>query len=70
YEWNHYGDKSNVYISNSLSTLSKNWIHLFTYRAVDRGSGAAFTVCGILGGMITSFSNCFNRVVIHFDNLE
>ncbi|MBA0711343.1 hypothetical protein Golax_010538, partial [Gossypium laxum] len=35
-------DKSNLHISNSLSTLSENWIHLFTYRAVDRGSRAAF----------------------------
>ncbi|MBA0648565.1 hypothetical protein Goklo_016263, partial [Gossypium klotzschianum] len=74
YEWNHYGDKSNLHISNSLSTLSENWIHLFTYRAIDRGSRAAFAggakLCGILGGMTTSLSNGFNRVVIHIDNLE
>ncbi|MBA0798460.1 hypothetical protein Gohar_009049, partial [Gossypium harknessii] len=98
YEWNHYGDKSNLHISNSLSTLSENWIHLFTYRVVDRGSRAAFAsgvlldhngnwifgfnrfleicnifvaeLCGILGGMTTSLSNSFNRVMIHIDNLE
>ncbi|MBA0747643.1 hypothetical protein Gogos_004542, partial [Gossypium gossypioides] len=70
YEWNHYGDKPNVHISNPLNTLLENWIHLFTDGEVDQGFGVAPTGVGILNGMITSLSNGFNRVVIHTNNLE
>ncbi|KAK5783335.1 hypothetical protein PVK06_037843 [Gossypium arboreum] len=60
YERNYYGDKLNVYISNPPSTLSENWINLFTDEAVDRGSGAA-SVGGVLLDQNRNWIFSFNR---------